>query len=108
MKLVGQHLFENYLPIRQAYLYDLLGALDMAGLTNKVWSLRSSNLSLFPRRDVHVFHDASPLTKARVRLSAGIRGYESYLSDYFLRDSIQLTRRLCMRTFSGCRKQPRK
>ncbi len=65
----------------------MLAALDMVGITNKVWSLRSSNLSLFPRQDVHVFHDAGTLAKARVRVSAGIRGYGSYLSGYFLRDS---------------------
>ena len=31
LKLIGHHLFENYLPIRQAYLFDLLGALDRTG-----------------------------------------------------------------------------
>jgi colanic acid/amylovoran biosynthesis glycosyltransferase len=87
MKLVGQHLFENYLPIRQAYLYELLEALDRTGIINRVWSFKSSNLSLFPRQEVHVFHDASQLAKASVRVSSGLKGYQSYLSEYFLKGS---------------------
>jgi colanic acid/amylovoran biosynthesis glycosyltransferase len=87
MTLVCQHLFENYLPVRQAYLYDLLGALDGTGMVNRVWSLKASNLALFSRPDIHVFFDERPLKKASVRLSSRLKAGESYLSEYLLRDS---------------------
>jgi glycosyltransferase involved in cell wall biosynthesis len=87
MNVVCEHLFENFLPIRQAYLHNLLEGLDRAGVTNKVWSYKSSNLPLFSRPEMHIFRNESRLKQSYLRLGSRLNGYESYLTQYLLRDS---------------------
>jgi glycosyltransferase involved in cell wall biosynthesis len=87
MNLVCEHLFENFLPMRQAYLYELLQALDRTGVTSRIWSFKSSNASLFSRPETHIFHEESRLAKTSVRLTSKLRRSQSFLSEYVLRDT---------------------
>ena len=80
------HLFENFLPVRQAYIYELLGQLNHYGIGNIAWSYKASNLNLFPYPMLRSFGSENFVGRNRVRLEARLKGHRSYLTDFLKAD----------------------
>lgn len=77
------HFLENYLPLRQSYINDLIRSLDGLSLQNYVWTFRDSNASHF-QRDLYSFDNLSPIRKMQVRMKARLSGTSSYLAQMYL------------------------
>jgi glycosyltransferase involved in cell wall biosynthesis len=83
-KIACHHLIENFLPIRQAYIFDLIRSLDALAVTNEVWAYKASNQSVFDYEDVHAFGDENYFQRNLIRIRSKIHGSQTYLTDYFV------------------------
>ncbi len=76
------HFLENFLPARQAYIYNLLVRLQSLGVRNEVWSYKASNSEMFPFYGVHVLAHESIRQALLIRAIAKARRMNSYLAAY--------------------------
>ena len=80
------HLVENFLPVRQAYIAESIGALGRLGCENKILAFKRSNADLFPTEPVFTLHEMNPLARALLALQSRASGHRSYMTTPCIRE----------------------
>lgn len=78
------HFIENFLPIRQAYIFELINELERTALSeNEVYTFKKSNEVLFPFPKVNSYNEQSSLDRNLGRFRSIATGRRTYLTSFW-------------------------